>query len=555
MPAPLGATLRRRGFEIVAIGLVGAVVLYPLVALLARALGAGRQSWSRALHLPGLGTTVINTLVLVVVASIVAMTIGTGLAWASSQLRPRWQPVAVFLCLVPVLVPSVAVTIGWTFLASPEVGYLNTALRTLPFVGGETGPLDVYSLPWIAVLPGVYLAPFVFLFVFAALRSLPASYADAARVSGAGWVRTQRRVTLPLVKPALVFSAVIVVLLAVGQFVIPMLLGARPRIDVLTTEIYQQSRSQPVDYGVAGVLSLPLIVLGLALVSMGNRLVGPIDRYGVIGGRGSTATTGRRWPLIVVAGYSLLVTIPPIIALGLVAFSPYWSGSIDVGSFTTDNFSAMWSNDLLRLAMRNTLLFTAIATAVSLVVCTGLALLMRFTSSRVTRWLVDHLVAVPLTIPAAVFGLAVFMSYGIGPVNWYGSQWLFVVAWTILLLPHGVRIVTSGLHQVGDDLVDAARVCGASPGRIVRRVLLPLLRPQLAGAAMIMCLIMIQEFGAASFLSTPRTPVMATKLYDTFATGTYAEVAAYALVMAALSASAVIALAVLSRPRRRTRTS
>src|SRR5690606_36719582 len=111
---------------------------------------------------------------------------GVTAAWSVSVLSPKLRTVSLVLRMLRLAVPAVAAVIGWSFLLTPRVGYINQALRATLFPWLETGPINIYSVEWIIYITGIELLPFMFLFAYNGLRSLGSQYEQASFASGAG---------------------------------------------------------------------------------------------------------------------------------------------------------------------------------------------------------------------------------------------------------------------------------------------------------------------------------------------------------------------------------
>ena len=136
--------------------------------------------------------------------------------------------------------------IGWAFLFSPRPGYLNALLRTLPWWDHlDEGPVDIYTLPWIVIITGFGLTAFVYLFVSAGFANINSELIEAAQVSGSSAAGVFFRVTLPLLRPVLVYGGFVALLLGLGQFTGPLLLGRTAGINVLTTDMYTARLAEP----------------------------------------------------------------------------------------------------------------------------------------------------------------------------------------------------------------------------------------------------------------------------------------------------------------------
>jgi iron(III) transport system permease protein len=555
LPAPLERVGRRWGsaagwatWGLVAV--LGLLVLYPLLNLMAQPVRNLPALWREAAGSPRLGEIMIRTVVLAFGSSLLATLAATVLAWCRAGLGGRAGAVAQVVTLVPLAIPPIAGVTGWAFLLSPNVGYLNQLLRLLPGLDGlDEGPFDVYSLSWIVIITGIYLIPFAFIFINSGLSNIDPRLEDAARAAGSGWCGTQLRVVLPLLRPAIIYGSGVVALLALGQFAAPLLLGRTKGIDVITTQLYRLTATSPPNYPLATFIAVPLLFLGFAGVAGQRRLLRHTGRFRMAAKGAARARSRHPWLIIPVVVYAFTLVVPPLLGLGLVALSPYWGGPLAPGDFSLDAFRELLQTDITWQAIINSLEYSIIATLLCLVLSVGLALVALRTHGPAAR-IVDYLVNLPIAVPAILFGMAMFLTFALGPASrmlhavfgWqlYGSGAVLILAYVVLVLPHGTRLAMSGIAQINPQLEQAALVFGSGPVGAVWHVLLPLLRRHLVGAAMLMFILCSQEFAASALLVGPDSQVMSTVLYGQWDTGTYPRVAALALAMVLI---AIIGLA------------
>ncbi len=533
--------------------LVAVLILYPLIELIRQPLADVPGLWRQALDLPHLFSIMVNTVVLAAGSVLLATLVAMVLAWCRGSLTGRPGAMAQVVAILPMVIPPLAGVTGWAFLLSPKVGYLNQALRTLPFLDRlDTGPFDGYSLPWIVIITGTYLIPYAFIFIQAGLANIDPRLEDAARVSGSGWIGAQCRVVIPLLRPALVYGGGIVALLALGQFTAPLLLGRTKGIDVITTQLYRLTSTSPPHYPLATFIALPVLLLALAGVAIQRRALSGGLRFIMTGKGVGRARTHRTILLAPVFLYCLIVVVPPLVGLMVVSFSPFWGRSIHLDRFTLRAFRQILDDPVTLGAIVNSLQFAVIATACCLVLsfCTA------FVTLRVrgpVRLIIDYIVNIPIAVPALIFGMGFLISFGLGPVsqflhrsldfNLYGSRTVVILAYVILVLPHSTRLAMSGIAQVNPQLEAAARVFGSTTIGTTLRILVPLLRRHLVSAAMLMFILNSSEFAASALLVGPDTQVMSTALFSQWDTGTYPRVAALAVIMVLI---AVVSLTVIA---------
>jgi iron(III) transport system permease protein len=526
---------------------VGYLVISPLVGLQRLAFANGGRGYEAAFTRPQMVDTLLTTLGLAVGSLVIALVLGTGLAWAATRLPPRLSLLRV-LPILPIVVPAVAAVTGWAFLFSPRPGYLNAVLRNLPWWSHlEEGPVDIYTLPWIVIITGFGLTAFVYLFVSSGFANINSELIEAAQVSGSSAVGVFFRVTLPLLRPVLVYGGFVALLLGLGQFTGPLLLGRTAGINVLTTDMYAAVAQSPVDFGRAAAIGSPLLLFGLAIVVFQKFILGDQTRFVTHGGKAFRASS-RPSPFATasILLYSLVALVLPLAALTVVSLSPFWSGTIEPAKFTFDNFGRVFSESGITNAIVNSLTVSTISVAISLPVgFIAASLLVRGRRYPILRTLTDFIMAMPLGIPAVVFGAGFLFTYSRAPFFLYGTREVIVLVYVTLMLPFTTRMQLAGMVALGDSYVEASRTSGAGPLRTSAEIVLPLLRSTLAGAAALMFVLLTHEFTASLLVRAPTMQVMGTVLFDYWGNGSYPTVAAIALVMTLVTTAGVtLAMAV-----------
>lgn len=518
------------------------LVLLPLFRLQSLAFADSARGYRQAFSSEFIGPIILNTAGLAFGSLIIAMVFGTLLAWWSTQLSPRlgWLRV---LPVLPIVIPAVANVSGWAFLLSPRPGYLNAILRLLPWWSDLTaGPADVYSLFWIVAVTGFALSAFVYLFVSAGLRNIGAELIEASRVSGSSAAGTFILIVLPLLRPVLLYGGGVVLLLGLGQFTAPLLLGMNKGVTVLTTDIYFALSSSPIDFGKAAAIGSPLLVLGLLIVLAQKLLLANQGRFVTHGGR-AFRLAGKPSGLAA-AGiilYTFITVGMPLISLVILAFSTFWSPRLSWSRVTLDNFVTVY---------RESGIFTAIITSVSIsFISVMISLLIGFVVATVLvrgrnvpflRLLLDIIVAMPLGVPAVIFGAGFLFTYSQPPLILYGTIWVLVVVYVTLMLPFTTRMQVSGMLQLGSAYQEASRMCGAGRLMTELRITLPLMRSTMGGAAALMFVLLTHEFTASVLVRSPKNQVMGTVLFDFWVNGSFPVVAAIALVMTLVTAVGVV---------------
>lgn len=511
------------------------LTLRPLLQLSQRALADSAQGLRDLWNMPGIGEVVLTTVWLGLGSVAVAVTLGTGLALCTARLPRRFRGVLSTIPLVPLVIPGVAAVIGWMFLLSPTVGYVNTLLRELPMFDDRTsGPINVYSVPWIVLITGFSLTSFVYLFVQTGLRNMGDEYQVAAAACGASPARILWTVTLPLLRPSIVYAAGIVLLLGLGQFTAPLILGRASGVDVLTTEMFKLVQSFPVNFGLGAGLGSPLIVAGIAVVVLQRIIIGDHTRFVVARGRPEGFSVEPRWwaaPVVLL--YGLFAVVLPLLALVYVSFSPFWSGQLTLDHLNGDQWRAVLDNKAMMDSVRVSVTSSAVAVLIVLPVgfVAAWALLAQGGAGRRIRSVIDLLVTIPLAIPAALLGFGFLFAYTREPTVWYGTATVVVAAYVTLMIPHATRMQLSSLIAMGRDSWEASRASGGGTLRTFGQVVMPQARRGIAATAALMLVLLVHEFTASLMVRSVRTQVMGSILYETLVGGIYPQVAVIALIM------------------------
>jgi iron(III) transport system permease protein len=521
---------------------LGVLVLLPLLRIQGLALANGAQGYADAFSRPHIWTTIRNTLVLALGSTVVALVFGTLLAWWATQLSPRLQWLRV-LPVLPIVIPPVAAVSGWAFLLSPRPGYINALLRNLPWWSDlRFGPADVYSLFWIVAITGFSLSAFVYLFVSSGLKNINSELIEASRTSGASAFRSFFQITLPLLRPVLVYGGGVALLLGLGQFTAPLLLGTNQGITVLTTEMYFATQNEPINHAAAAAIGSPLLVFGLFMVFAQKLILGDQSRYVTHGGRAfrpagkpsAVAATG-------ILTFFILTTLLPLISLIILSLSPFWSATPRWSTMSLENFRVAFSESVILGAIYNSVTLSLIAVSIALVIGFFVAVVtLRGRRYPVLRALLDVIVALPLGVPAVIFGVGFLLAYSTPPLVLYGNKWLIVIVYVTLMLPFTTRMQLSGMMQLGTAYIEASRVSGANYIKTDLWITLPLMRSTLGGAAALMFVLLSHEFTASVLIRTPRNQVMGTVLFDYWQNGGYPVVAAIALIMTGVTGVGVI---------------
>src|SRR5919197_1649700 len=388
-----------------------------------------------------------NSLMFALGSCALSFAIGTTLAWIIERTDTPLRRFFYTVALVPIIVPGIVTTIAWLFLLSPQIGWINSMARTA--FGLSQPPFNAYSLPGMIWVEGRGTSPLTFLLMSAAMKSMDPSLEESASISGAGWFSTLRKVTLPLMLPAILSVMLIVFVRALEGFEVPVVIGLPGRIQVLTSKIYVALAKSPQDAGTAGALATTFLLLSIGGILLYRRLTMQADRFATVSGKAYRPRQIRLGRVrFVTLGFLIvyaLVTIAlPLFIMVWMSFQPFPSPPTVEGlsRMTLRGYERMLTFPNVGEATRNSLLLALGAAAIA----TFFAAIVAWVSIRGNlpgKALIDVLAFMPIAIPGVVMGAALVSMYVAFPI--YGTVWVLLVAFATRFFPYGMRSASGSL--------------------------------------------------------------------------------------------------------------
>jgi iron(III) transport system permease protein len=488
-----------------------------------RAYGSGRMGelWGNSLAFAG-------------GAAFLSLTVGTTLAYLNVRTAVPFKALFFAASIVPLIVPGILYTVSWIFLASPQIGLLNTALE--PIFGDA--PFNIFSIWGMIWVEGLHSSPIVFLLMVAAFRSMDPSLEESALMSGATRLQALRRVTLPLVRPALLSSVLVILITSLESFEVPALLGLQNGIYVFTSRIYFVFRSYPRDLQAAGALAVSLLAVAVIGVIIARLLAGRGSKtYETVTGKGFRPRPMDlgKWKPVVGVGillYFFATVVGPLMVLLYAALLPYYQApSADAfASFTLDNFRQVFEMDSAGRALVNSLLLGLGAATIVMSVM-SIAAWISVRSKIPGRGIVEQLSFVPLVIPGIVLGVSISFVYLRSPIPIYGTLLILLIAYCTKYMPYGMRYATTSMTQISSELEESAQVSGAGWWTTFRRVLLPLLSPGITAGFIYILVVSFRELSSSLLLYSPGNEVLSILIWEQFENGSFNVLAAIGVLM------------------------
>jgi iron(III) transport system permease protein len=479
-----------------------------------------------------------------------AMVLGLSLSLVMTYLLERTDlPAKRFFSnaiLSPLAVPHVVLGIAWLLLANPTNGPLSLAVHQL------TGwAPDIYSIGGMVFVTAILAVPSQYLLISPQFARFDASFEDAAATTGVKWLARTRLIVLPLVKPAIIASAMLLTIVGLEAFDVPALLGYPKKIYIFSTLIQQaiQPPNGIPNYGLASGYGVVLLGLAIVLVLAYRRAVRASHRFRTITGKGFRPALVRlgRWqtPAVgLVIVYLMLAVVLPLLIVLWASLLPFYSVP-DLSWLTKlslANYQSLMAYPGIGEAAMHTLIIVVVgATATMALACWAgwVSVRRRFAAS----WLPVEASFLVLGVPGVVMGLALLYLYLVLPIPIYGTVWIIIVAYVTRFMAFSVRLMDAAFRQLDRELEQAGEVAGAHGNTIARTIILPLMAPAVARGWLWIAVRSMGEVPMALLLATSTNKTLAVALWQMWTVNAnYSQAAALAVLLAVASAVAMWAV-------------
>jgi iron(III) transport system permease protein len=455
-----------------------------------------------------------NSIIFATATAAVTFVMGALVAWVVERTDAPGGALFHTLSLLSFAIPGLLMAMAWIFVLSPNIGWANALIKSA-FSLAEA-PVSIYSMAGMTWALASHYFPLAYLALGPALRVLDVRMEEAALMAGGGYAYVFRKVTLPLLRPAILSALLLLFVMGMASYEVPRLIGRPARIDVFTTDIQGAIIGTPPAFGVASALSLTLLAICTVAVLLYRRATRNAESFATITGKGyrpSRIKLGRwRWPVALGVGAMF------VLALGLPLFTLIWQSFFrnlaqpfvsSTAQATLDNYEFILTYPIFLAAVRTSVVLAAMAATF----VAGLTFLMAWIAQRALPrygFILDALAFAPIAIPGVIVGAGILVAYLMLPIPIYNTIWILLVAYVTLYLPYGMRFASSGLVQIHRELEEVAAVAGASLPQVFARIMLPLMAPVLLAGWIYVFVLAVRELGASIFLVGPGTHVLGT---------------------------------------------
>lgn len=508
------------------------------------------QNYTNLFSSPELPGVVFNSFAFAFLATLVSQILGALFAVLLGRTNMPGKRIFGSLLLYPHLISGLVLSLGW-FLSYGSAGFVTLFFKST--FGVE--PWSLYTITGMAIIAGTTQVPITLLYCLGSSALADPALEDAARSCGSRQLNTLRYITLPLMAPAILYSAVLNFTSALETLSIPLIFGEPRGIRFFTTFLYVKGLlgGNP-DYGLVGTAAVLLLAIVALLVYLQGIMLRNTRRFVTVGGKASRPRPfdlGRlKWVAFAfVSIYTLLFVIVPILTLGLRAFVRFLTPLIPFWELLTlEHFVGVFNSAADLNAIGNSLIVALIGGTIATLLIALIAIVVHRSEFRYRKQL-EYVALAPRALPGLIAGLGIFYAVLFFPaIGWLRETVLIlIVALIMRAIPSGFGAIAPSLIQISPDLDRAVRVAGGDWWTATSAVTFRVLKPALFACFVLMFIAFFKDYATAVFLVNPGNDVIGTSILHYLAEGQTGTVAALGTIQILLT---VLFIAIAQRALR-----
>jgi iron(III) transport system permease protein len=512
------------------------------------------DNYVRLFTVAGFGRVALNTVLFAGLTTVLTLVLAVPMAIVVVRTKLPGGNLLAAAMQWPFFISSLILGFGWIMMYGPS-GFVSVKVQQIL---GHL-PWNLYSIPGMALTEAVALAPIAYTFCANALRQSDASLESAAQVCGAGPMRIIFGVILPMLRPPIVYSSILVISMSVETLSVPLLYGQPSNIQVFSTFLYKNGlQSINPDYGILGAASALILLVTISLVALQAKLLKDAQRFVSVRGK---ATRPRRldlgwlkWiSLFTIVFYVVTGALVPIVGLIFrsftLVFSPLQS---PLKTLSMANYDRIFHYEAYIQSIKNSLIVAGLGSVLVSFVALLAVMVARRSTFRFRR-AAEYLALAPQAMPGIIVGVGLFWAFAYAPFGIstliQGSLWAIIIAFGLRALPSGFGSLAPSMMQIGQELDNAARVAGADWIKTFTRILVRLLTPAFAGALVLTFVTMLKEYSPAVFLASADSNIIGTTMLELWVQGNTGSVAALSSIQIAITAVFVALAGLLLKGR------
>jgi iron(III) transport system permease protein len=489
-----------------------------------------------------------NTLAFVAGSAAFATVLALFLAYLNNRTDIPFKFAFRILSVVPMMIPHVLFSVSWAVLLNPSNGILNLFLRQA--FGLESSPFNVYSIWGMILVEGLLDLPIAYLIIAPAMASFDVSLEESSRVCGGRTLKTLLRITLPVLRPAILASFILCVIRCLASFAVPSVLGMPGRIYVLSTYIYRTVTSGFVaDYGKAAAIGMSVLVTSVVLIYVYRYLTRSSEQFVTISSRGFKPAVielkTARIPLFaVMVALTFVLIVLPVAVLLYTSLVPY-AMVPSARAFSMMNLThwrAVLRDPISVLSLKNSLFLGLVGATLGSVLSIFVSYIIVKVKTRASGML-ESISFLSFSFPGIVIGIGFMWFFVRTP--FYATIWALLFGYIATYLPYGIRPLSSAFIQIHSHLEESSTVCGAGLMTTLKRIVIPLLVPGIVSGWVLMATMFFRELSLSVVLSRPGTEVLAVQILRFAEDGMWGRLSALGIIMILFSTLMVTAVTMI----------
>lgn len=532
--------------------IVGALTVSPVVMLVfgsfSKGLGAfgdlTLEKYIAAYTEPVFGQVMGNTLIFVLGSSVLATVLALFLSYLNNRTDIPFKFLFRIISIIPMMIPHILFSVSWVLLLNPSNGMINLLLQQVFHL--DQAPLNIYSLWGMILVEGLLDLPIAYLIIAPAMASFDVALEESSKVSGASNVKTLFRITLPVLRPAILASLVLGIIRSLASFAVPSVIGMPGRITVLATHIYNSiAKGFAADFGKAAAIGMSVLAASITLIYVYRHLTAQSEQFVTISSRGFRPAViplkRARIPLFLVVGLlSAVLIVLPVLVLLYTSMVPYTMvPSLRAFSMmSARHWIEVFRDPISLLSLKNSIILGVGGASLGAVLSIFVAYVIVKVRTR-GAGILESLSFLSFSFPGIVIGVGFMWFFVRTPL--YATIWALLIGYIATYLPYGIRPMASAFVQIHSHLEEASLACGASHWTTMRRIVIPLLVPAIVSGWILMATMFLRELTLSVVLSRPGTEVLAVQILRFVEDGLWGKLSALGIVMIAISTALVAA--------------
>lgn len=499
---------------------------------------------------PALAGIIVNTVLFTVGSAVVATLLALFLSYLNMRTNIPFKFLFQTISIIPMMIPHILFCVSWALLLNPSNGLFNLLLREV--FGLQGAAFNIYSMPGMILVEGLLDLPIAYLIIAPAMSAFDVSLEESSKVCGASNLRTLLKVTLPVLRPAILAAFILVIVRSLASFAVPAVIGMPGRIYVLASHIYRIIASGfAADYGQAAAVGMSALSASIVLIVIYRRLTAESEKFVTVTSRGYRPAVidlkRARLPLFMSVGLlSVVLIVLPVAVLFYVSLLPYSMvpSAKALSLMSWKNWLAVIRDPVSFLSLKNSVFLGVAGASLGIVLSIFVSYIIVKVRTRASGFL-ESLSFLSFSFPGIVIGVGFMWFFVRTPL--YATIWALLIGYIATYLPYGIRPLTSAFVQIHSHLEESSRVCGAGTLYTLRRIVIPLLVPGVVSGWILMATMFVRELTLSVVLSRPGTEVIAVQILRFAEDGLWGRLSALGIIMIFISTALVVAASLVGR--------